>query len=410
MLVDVDDVVVPGQPLFIDKRDPKVMYTAPGSGRVVAIHRGSRRRLLAVVVELDDSATSSSFETPLTGDLVELTRQQIVEQLCRSGLWSSLRTRPFGKVPLANSHARSIFVTAMDSNPLAGDTNAAIDGREDAFAAGLDVLGKLTDGSVHLCTGPDWRGPLGDGNKVRHTVFEGPHPAGLVGTHIHHLDPVAANRTVWHINHQDVAAVGRLFADGLLDFSRRISLGGPSVRDPRLVQSRLGADIGELTDGELLQQKSDDGKPRLISGPVLSGRWARDSEAYLGRYHWQVAALPEEKGERLFGWLGFRRRGHTFAGMFKRRRPRTNSAMSTASGGLPSTLIAVDAFEDLMPLDILPVPLLRALMIQDTDQAQALGCLELDAEDLALCSYVCPGKVDYGRILRVNLEKIEREG
>jgi Na+-transporting NADH:ubiquinone oxidoreductase subunit A len=246
---------------------------------------------------------------------------------------------------------------------------------------------------------------------MQHVEFSGPHPAGMPGTHIHHLDPVSGDRTVWHIGYQDVIAIGKLFTDGRLWVERTVALGGAGFERPRLVTSRLGASVDELVAGELKAVGAKQKSPRLISGSVLSGRTADGAEAYLGRYHLQVAAIPQDNERYLFGWLGLFNRRYSFAGLLKRQQDHSQRLpFSTILNGRSTALVPVDAFERVMPLDILPVPLLRALLIKDTDQAQALGCLELDAEDLALCSFVCPGKNDYGTVLRINLVQIERYG
>jgi Na+-transporting NADH:ubiquinone oxidoreductase subunit A len=412
LLVKPGDAVTLGQPLFVDKRDPTVHYVAPGTGLVSAVHRGNRRRLLSVTVDLDPEVGGKVEASVMSGeaDPADLTADEVRDRLCRFGLWTALRARPFGRVPPADSRPRSIFVTAIDTHPLAANPAEVVAQAQAEFTTGLNILGMLTDGPVHLCTAPGWQGPLGDPQRVRLSEFAGPHPAGLAGTHIHFLDPVAANRVVWHIGYQDVIAFGRLFRDGVLDVSRVVALGGPGVKNPRLMRSRLGASADDLCAGELVSARPAGIPPRLISGPVLSGRQARGAEAYLGRYHQQLAAVPEDDGHRWFGWLRLFSRGHSFSGLFRRHQSGARDVLTTAAGGVPRTLLPAEAFEKVMPLDILPVPLLRALLIRDTDQAQALGCLELDAEDLALCSYVCPGKLDYGSILRVNLAQIEREG
>jgi Na+-transporting NADH:ubiquinone oxidoreductase subunit A len=412
ILVQTGDAVRLGQPLFVDKRDPEVMYTAPGSGTVIAVNRGARRALQSVVIELGEAAADVSEYTDLANsDPSAIAADTIRSALFKSGLWTSFRTRPYSKVPQSDSSPRSIFVTAIDTQPLAGDPKPVIDAHENAFGHGLQIVGRLTEGPVYLCTEPDWEGPVGDNDQLRHVGFAGPHPAGLPGTHIHHLDPVGASRTVWYIGYQDVIAIGKLFGDGQIWTGRTIALGGAGFERPRLVATRLGANIDDLVAGELKTTGGHEGRPRLISGSVLHGRTAAGAEAYLGRYHTQVTAVPDNVPRRLFGWLGLFDGHYSFSGMFKRRKSQvTQQPFSTAQNGRPAALVPVDAFERVMALDMLPIPLLRALLIGDTDQAQALGCLELDAEDLALCSFVCPGKNDYGAVLRVNLDQIEREG
>jgi len=410
MLVQAGDRVRLGEALFTDKRDPVVMYTAPGSGTVTAINRGARRALQSVVIELDETGAENSGYADLAGsDPADVESDAIHSALFTSGLWTAFRTRPYGKVPQSDSRPRSIFVTAIDTQPLAADPNVVIAAHTEAFRHGLQIVARLTAGSIWLCTGPAWNGPADENDQVRRVEFTGPHPAGLPGTHIHHLDPVGAARTVWHIGYQDVIAIGYLFKDGRIPTERTVALGGAGFERPRLVTTRLGAGINELVAGEL----ADIGArpPRLISGSVLNGRTAEAAEAFLGRYHLQISALPDDGPRRLFGWLGLFNGDYSFLGLFRRRGGQVSQRpFSTAQNGRPVALVPVDAFEHVMPLDMLPVPLLRALLIKDTDQAQALGCLELDTEDLALCSFVCPGKNDYGAVLRMNLDQVEREG
>ena len=411
MLIQEGDDVSVGDALFFDKRDPDVMYTALGTGTVIAVNRGERRALLSVVIELDEKGEDAPRFPDLAGGVVDtLDTSQIREVLQTSGQWTAFRSRPFSRVPLSDSEPRSIFVTAIDTNPLAADPSTIVATREPDFEAGLTILTKLTEGPVYLCTDAMWSATTGDSDKIDHAVFSGPHPAGLAGTHIHHLDPVGIERTVWHIGYQDVIAIGELFTRGRISTSRVVAIGGPAVERPRLVTTRLGASIDELTAGELTQGAAVGPGPRVISGSVLSGRKAHGPEAYLGRYHVQVTAIYAGGQRRLLGWLPFRSSAFSYTGMFASRQQRRLEDMTTGSHGRATGIIPVDAFEKVVPLDIATVPLLRALLIKDTDQAQALGCLELDAEDLALCSFVCPGKNDYGTVLGVNLEQIERDG
>ncbi len=411
MLVQEGDKVSLGDALFIDKRDPAVAYTAPGTGRIAAINRGERRALLSVVIELDPSAQDPVQFTDLVDSQVDsLPDERIRAVLHSSGLWTAFRTRPFSRVPLADSAPRSIFLTAIDTNPLAANPVDVVVGNEPDFEAGLAVVARLTDGPVYLCTGEGWSGPTGNPQRVETVEFSGPHPAGLAGTHIHHIDPVGADRTVWHIGYQDVIAIGALFRTGRISTERIVAMGGPAVERPRLVATRLGASTDELTAGELKFDSAAGPGPRVVSGSVLSGRRARGPEAYLGRYHVQVSAIPAGGQRRLLGWLPFRSNAFSFTGMFASRTQRRVEDLTNDSHGTQSALVPIDAFDKVLPLDVAAVPLLLSILIKDTDQAQALGCLELDAEDLALCSFVCPGKNDYGSVLQANLEQIEREG
>ena len=410
MLVAVGDHVQLGQPLFIDKRDPEVQFTAPGSGTISSINRGARRALRSVVISLEEPASGGEQYAELAAtETGRLTTQQVRAALYSSGLWTAFRTRPFNKVPQSGSTPHSIFITAVDTRPLAGDPEAVVARHQAAFLLGLDIVTKLTDGRVHVCTSANWSLPIAENKQLQHARFSGPHPAGLPSTHIHHLDPVSVDRTAWHIDCQDVIAIGKLFHEGKLWTERTVALGGTGFARPRMVTARLGANLDELTCNELAPDLEH--PQRLISGSVLAGRTVTNEDAYLGRYHLQACTLDDTSKRKLFGWLGLFDGSYSFASRLARRQSqKTQHDFSTAQFGRPTALLAIDAFDRVIPMDILTVPLLRALLIQDTDQAQDLGCLELDAEDLALCSFVCPGKNDYGTALRLNLEQIERDG
>ncbi len=391
LLVAEGDAVGRGQPLFIDKRDPAVNYCSPAQGVISAINRGPRRRLDSVVVQLQSSGVEDVQFEPLSGEQQSaLGGDEIAERLQQSGLWCAFRTRPFSRVPLSDSRPHALFVTATDTRPLAADPSVIAGGDPAAFQSGLRLLPLLTSGNVYVCTGPGWNIDLPQVERLTEVRFSGPHPAGLPGTHMHLLDPVSADRTAWQIDCQDVMAIGKLFSQGKVPKSRLIALGGECLARPRLVETVMGASLDELLADEFRQCEGC----RVLSGSVLDGRRASDGLAFLGRYHHQVSVIPEGGGRRLFGWLAGKGR----------------AGWSTSQHGRYSGMIPMPVFERVMPLDILPAALFRALLVRDTDQAQALGCLELDEEDLALCAYLCPAKTEYGEALRANLEQIEKEG
>jgi Na+-transporting NADH:ubiquinone oxidoreductase subunit A len=408
LLVDVGAAVGLGQPLLEDKRDPGVCYPSPGRGTVVAINRGTRRVLESIVVRLEDSGGQDLVFEALTARQIEqLDRDRVAERLLRSGLWTAFRTRPFSRVPPSDSAPRAIFVTAIDTRPLAPDPAVVVARDVEAFATGLQLLTRLTEGTVWLCTAPDWPVALPELERVQHVAFSGPHPAGLPGTHMHFLDPVGPGRTAWHIGFQDVTAFGRLFRKGSIDTERVVALCGVCVNQPRLITTRLGASLEQLLRDGVCETFAC----RVISGSVLGGRAATGALAFLGRYHDQVSVFREGGAVYPFGWLGLYPRRFSAAGALTRRSGfRRRHLFSTTQNGRFAGMLPVPVFERVMPLDILPSPLLRALLVKDTERAQALGCLELDEEDLALCSFVCPAKQDYGVTLRINLEQIEREG
>ncbi|MGB0360777.1 MAG: Na(+)-translocating NADH-quinone reductase subunit A [Endozoicomonas sp.] len=404
MAVAVGDRVKKGQLLFTDKKTPGIRYTALAGGTVSAINRGEKRILQSVVIDIDGEKEEEEVFTVYQPEvLAGLTADQIEAHLNEAGLWTALRTRPFSKVPALDSRPSSIFVTAIDTHPLAANPEVVIKEHVDAFKQGIDILAKLSDGKIFLCKAPGTSIPTGAANSKE---FSGPHPAGLPSTHIHFLDPVSANKTVWQIGYQDVIAIGKLFTSGKLFTDRVLSLAGPQIEKPRLVRSRLGANTDELTAGEL---KS--GNSRIISGSILGGRTANGAFAYLSRYHVQVSVL-EENDERLFlGWINptidrFSILRVMTSGLSKSRL----FNFSTTTNGSERAMVPVGSYEKVMPLDILATQLLRALIVDDTDVAQKLGALELEEEDLALCTFVCAGKYEYGPLLRDNLTRIELEG
>ncbi|UEG62934.1 Na(+)-translocating NADH-quinone reductase subunit A [Stutzerimonas chloritidismutans] len=403
MAVQVGDRVKLGQILFSDKKSEGVHYTAPGAGVVSAVHRGEKRVLQSVVIDLegDEEVTFTSYSP---AQLDGLSCEQVRENLQQSGLWTALRTRPFSKVPAVDATPASIFVTAIDTHPLAADPAIIIAEQPEAFEAGLKVLTNLA--KVFLCKAPNASLPGESLAKVQVESFNGPHPAGLAGTHIHFLDPVSASKSVWTIGYQDVIAVGKLFTSGRLSVERVVALAGPVVEQPRLVRARLGANLDELTAGEL-----QPGANRVVSGSLLGGRTAHGAFAYLGRYHQQVSCLREGKEREMLHYMRPGVEKHSILNIYiSKLMAGKKFAFSTSTNGSPRAMVPVGNYEEVMPLDVLPTQLLRALIVGDTEVAQKLGCLELDEEDLALCSYVCAGKYEYGPILRDNLTRIEKEG
>jgi Na+-transporting NADH:ubiquinone oxidoreductase subunit A len=405
MEVREGDRVTRGGLLFTDKRNPGVRYTSPAAGRVASINRGAKRALQSVVIDVegDDAERFASCPASQVG---ALSRAHVVENLVASGLWTALRTRPFSRVPAIDTVPHSLFVTAIDTNPLAADPVRVIEERATEFALGLDVLARLTDGPVFVCQAAGAFLPNGSHERLRVEEFAGRHPAGLPGTHIHFLDPVGTTKTVWFIGYQDVIATGSLFLAGELVSERVVALGGPGVRSPRLLRTTLGACTKELVAGEL-----NDGELRVISGSVLAGRTARGPWAYLGRYHNQICVLPEDRERNMFGYLAPGPERHSvfpiFVSKWLGRKP---LPFTTSTNGSPRAMVPVGTYEDVMPLDILPTQLLRSLLTGDLDMAINLGCLELDEEDIALCTYACPSKYEYGPVLRSVLTTIEKEG
>ncbi|MBC3765406.1 Na(+)-translocating NADH-quinone reductase subunit A [Neptunicella marina] len=402
MHVQVGDKVKKGQVLFEDKKNPGVKFTAPAAGTVSEINRGQKRVLQSVVIDIEGDE-QLTFDA--SADISSLQAEQIQTTLVESGLWTAIRTRPYSKVPAIGSKPHSIFISVMDTNPLAADPTVIITQRQADFANGLQVLAKLTDGKLFVNKAP---GATVDTGSVKAEVneFAGPHPAGLVGTHIHFLDSAGAAKTVWHVGYQDVIAIGHLFTTGEIDSSRVVAIAGPAASKPRLVKTLNGASTEQLLTGE-----TKDGEVRVISGSVLHGHNAAGVHGYIGRYHNQISLVMEGREKVLFGWLRGGSDQHSVTRAYLGHlSPKRLFNMTTTTNGSERSMVPIGNYERIMPLDILPTLLLRDIISGDTDSAQAMGCLELDEEDLALCTYVCPGKYDYAPLLRDCLTTIEKEG
>ncbi|TXK64977.1 Na(+)-translocating NADH-quinone reductase subunit A [Alkalisalibacterium limincola] len=398
------DRVSRGQLIFEDKKTPGVRYTAPAAGTVTAVNRGRKRFMQSVVIEIDGDA-EQSFENRVDG-LSGLDRDKVQALLVESGEWTALRTRPFGKVPAPGSAPHAIFVPAIDTQPLAPDPDVVIGDQLDAFRDGLEVLGHLTDGTVWVCRADGSELPSFARGRIREEAFAGPHPAGNPSTHIHFLSPVDAKRTAWVMGYQDVIAVGHLFRTGRLYSDRVVALAGPQVEQPRLLRTRVGACLDELTAGQM-----KGGENRIISGSVFNGHQAEGPTGYLGRLANQVSVLREGNDRPMFGYLSPGLERHSVLNIYlSKLMPWKRFGFTTTTNGSERAMVPLGQYETVMPLDILPTQLLRSLVVGDTEMAQALGALELVEEDLALCTYVCVGKYEYGPILRDNLDRIEKEG
>jgi Na+-transporting NADH:ubiquinone oxidoreductase subunit A len=421
MLVNVGDVVKRGQKLFEDRKNPGIFFTAPAAGEVTAVNRGEKRRLLSVVVDLNEREASGktedqdfyAFESYHPKEMNDATSVRAL--LIESGMWTSFRTRPYSQVPPVDSECTALFVTAIDTAPLAANVNVVLEGKREDFKAGLKVLAKLNPKHMFVCQGEDTDlSAEVEGTPASLETFVGQHPAGLVGTHIHTLHPVNSNRIAWHIGYQDVVSIGRLFQTGQVDVDRVISFAGPAALEPTLLRTRLGAEVAPLVADKVAMADS-----RLINGSVFYGRTMNsdlNTQGFLGRYRHQVTAILEGRERVFLGWL------QPGGEKFSVTRAFFSSLMSgqyggkrlfnftTTTHGSHRAMVPIGVFEQVMPLDIMPTFLLRALIKDDLERAQALGCLELDEEDLALCTFVSPGKEDYGPALRRNLTTIWKEG
>lgn len=411
VLVEPGESVQLGQPLLEHRTYGDVKFVSPGAGRVEAVHRGAKRALLSVVVELDDTAGGPvpfAAYSPTAGNDAASVRALLLE----SGLWTAFRTRPFSQVPNPELSPSAIFVTATDTNPLAPDMSVVMQGRDEDIARGLRVLTQLTTGPVYCCRrkGSTIGGASGAIPRVQIEEFDGVHPAGTVGYHIHILDPVHRKKTVWHIGIQDVARIGHLFATGALDVTHIVALGGPLAKAPRLLRTRLGASVPDVTAGSV-QDAAEGHGVRLVSGSVLAGdRADDDAQGFLGRFHQQISVLAEGGTREFLGWIAPGASAYSVLPAFlSSLLPAKKFNLDTSMRGSRRAMVPIGAYERVMPMDIMPTHLLRALTVGDLGWAEELGVLELDEEDLALCTFVCPGKYEHGAALRRTLSALAAE-
>jgi Na+-transporting NADH:ubiquinone oxidoreductase subunit A len=404
MLVKPGDRVVVGQQLFTDKKNQGVIFTSPGCGTVAAVNRGERRKFESIIIDLDGE-DGVAFCDP--ADKPEkLEAGAIRDILIKSGLWTTLRTRPYGKTPAIDSEPASLFVTASDSAPLAANPQVIISEDPTAYQFGLKILRRLVESPVHYCTGADTLLSAEEVDGLEYWSFQGPHPAGLASTHIHFIDPVHENKTVWQIGYQDVIGIGHLFMTGQIFTERVVALAGSGVIQPALIKTRTGASLTELTRRELSLDNL-----RIISGSVLSGREAKGHVNFLGRFHDQVSAIIDSSGRSPFNWLLPGKSRFSIRPVFASAYLKNlKLPMNTAIWGGKRAIYPLGTYDEVMPLDIIATSLLKSISVGDTEKSKALGALELIEDDLGLCGFVCPGKNEFGPVLREVLTAIELGG
>ena len=408
MLVEEGDRVKLGQALFEDKKNPGVIFTSPAGGKVESINRGDRRVLQSVVIEVEQEEEIEEFNRYSEDELDKTTSAEIRSQLIKSGSWTAFRTRPYSKIPGVEEIPNNIFISLLDTQPLSPNPEIITNLNTDNFNFGLKVLKRLVDCPIHISTGPNSNLDLPEDDQVIKHIFSGPHPAGLVGTQMHYISPASLSNINWTIGYQDVIAIGAQFRTGKVFVERVVSLAGPQVNEPKYLKTRLGACTDEVTAGQLTQREN-----RVISGSVISGREALGPYAYLGRYHNQISVVaePNSKDREFMNWLTpgprkFSKIPLFLSSLFPKKLYKFKALMN----GSDRPIVPIGVYEEVLPLNFLPAMLLRNIVLMDTEKIQALGGLELDEEDLSLCSFVCPGKYDFGSLLRAGLTKIEVEG
>ena len=401
MLVKVGDAVKAGTPLFFDKNNASVLFTSPVSGTVAAVVRGEKRRILAVEIAADQTIAYEEFATL---DVKQATRDQIVELLLKSGLWTLLIQRPYGIIANPADMPKSIFVSAFDSAPLASDYSYTLAGDKEALQKGFEVLGRLTEGKVHLSYNADAAAPEFAGVELH--AFKGKHPAGNVGVQIHHIDPVNKGEKVWTVGYADVAVIGRLFLTGKVDMTRTIAVTGAEVNSPAYVKVVAGAKINSILKGQV----AADANVRYISGNVLTGRNV-GAEGYLGYYANQITVIPEGNNYELLGWAmprfsKFSVSRAYFSWLF----PKRKYNLDTNLNGEERAFVVTGLYEKYLPMDIYPMHLLKAILAGDLDKMEALGIYEVVEEDFALCEFVDPSKTEMQQIIRNGINLMIKEG
>ncbi len=403
LAVKVDDEVKAGSALFYNKNLPELKFTSPVSGKVVAINRGERRRILEIVVESDGKMESLGFRN---GDPKSLSRDEIKETLLSSGLWPFIKQRPFNIIANPEESPRAIFLSAFDSAPLAPDNEFILKDNKAALQTGIDALGMLTDGKVHVGVR---KGTIQESifttiNGIEINEFQGPHPAGTVGVQIHHIAPINKADIVWVIQAQDILSIGSLFEKGILDAERIVSLAGSEVKEPKYYKTILGASIRNMVDGNV-----NDGNLRFISGNVLTGEKI-SREGFTGYYDNQVTVIPEGDHHEMFGWIMPRlKKFSTSMSYFSWMMPKKEFESDTNLNGGQRAFVVSGQYEKVLPMDIYPVELLKAVIIGDIDKMENLGIYEVAEEDLALCEFVCTSKTEVQSILRDGFDMMIKE-
>ncbi|MFA9187892.1 Na(+)-translocating NADH-quinone reductase subunit A [Flavobacterium sp. FBOR7N2.3] len=404
LLVKEGDTVLAGTPLCYNKNSEAITFCSPVSGKVIEILRGEKRVILEIKIVADREIKYVKFQKSNPN---QLGREKIIEQLLNSGVWPFIRQRPYGITANPTDIPKSIFISAFDSNPLAPDYNFIMNGKEIDFQTGLDALKKLTQGKIHLNIKAD-SSPAStfiQAQNVQINKISGPHPAGNIGTQIHHIDPINKGDIVWYINPQDVVIIGKLFNEGIFDATRTIALTGSQIENPKYFKTIVGSSIKNIIAECGLKK----GENRIISGSVLSGSQI-PADGYLGFYDSQITAIPEGNDFEFMGWLapGFNKFSvsRTF---FSWLTPNKEHLLTTNTHGEERPFVMTGQYEKVFPLDIYPVQLLKSILIEDIDMMEKLGIYEVVEEDFALCELVCTSKIKSQEIIHRGLEMIRKE-
>ncbi len=405
LLVKVGDKVEAGAPLFYNKSDERVLFTSPVSGTVSAINRGEKRKILNVVVDADSTQTYKEFAKL---DVKSASREEIVEMLLSSGLWTMLIQRPYGIIANPSDSPKAIFVSTFDSSPLAPDYNFVLASEKSNIEKGAELLSRLTDGKVHFGVKAGAASDLAKVASVEVTSFEGKHPAGNVGVQIHHVAPINKGEVVWTVNIQDLAIIGRLASTGKVDMTKTVAVTGSEVVAPHYYQIISGAPLQSMLKDNIKIQE-EDGKVRVISGNVLTGKKVA-SDAHITFYANQLTLIPEGDTYELLGWAMPRFKKFSVSrSYFSWLCPKKEYRLDANLNGGVRPFIMSDVYEKYLPMDVLPVYLIKAILAGDIDKMENLGIYEVVEEDLALCEFVDPSKIDMQQILRDGINLMIKE-
>ncbi len=411
LLVQQGDTVKAGSPLFADKKNPSILFVSPVSGTVSEIVRGEKRKILAVLVKHNGKNEYINFNVPNPRNAE---KADIIRILLESGLWPSIKQRPYGIIPDPEKEPRSIFISAFDSAPLAPDLDFALRGETDAVQTGIDILKKLTKGDIHLSMHIDNHAstPFHKLQRVISHTFEGKHPVGNPGIQIHHIDPINKGDIVWTIDLHSVAAIGRLFTKGVYDVKRMIAVTGPMAINPGYIETYPGMCMQQIKEfvAQPLRRYGEDLPARYISGNLLTGSNVGEN-GYLGFFDHQITLLPEGKYREMIGWAKpFRFKKFSVSrSYFSWLFPRKEYILDTNLNGGERAFVMTGVYEKVFPMDIYPMYLLKAILAKDIDRMEELGIYEVIEEDMALCEFVCPSKTEVQQIVSDGIELMIKE-
>jgi Na+-transporting NADH:ubiquinone oxidoreductase subunit A len=391
-----------GEALFHSKSDPRILFSSPVSGKVVAVERGARRKVLTVKIAADAKQEYEDFGTK---DAAKMSGEEVKNHLFISGCWPFVKQRPFDVVANPNQAPKAIFVSAHASAPLAADLEYTLAGKEAELQAAITAVSKLTEGLVHVSVGADTNSPLAKLKGIELHTVSGPHPSGNVGTQIAKLDPINKGEVVWILTPQDLVVIGELFLTGKLNLTRTVALTGSQFSKPQYVTAISGASISDVTANNL-----NDDNTRIISGNVLSGNEVK-AAGFLGYYDNQITAIPEGDDYEFFGWNKpiFNKISTSRALTFSWLTPKKKYDLNTNTNGEHRAFVVTGSYEEVFPLDIYPMQLLKAFMYKDLDEMEALGGYEVAPEDFALTEFVCVSKQPHQKIIREGLDLMREE-